>query len=146
MQQRLLERQVALDLGGPVQQAVGVEGVVDAGALVQVEVEVHLGAERLDVLVVAGDLVGVDAVLALEMLDQVLAFRRHVGVQFERLDVQLHVHIVAQPANGGEQAVQADGAPGADHVGDEVDGEGLAHCHALPVCNPPRMGQHGRQG
>ena len=103
------------------QQAVSIEGVVDAAAALHVEPETHLQPALADRIAVAVGLLGCDAVLLYQVLGDVLAARAHVGVQFEGLEMQIDLQIGPQAANGLLQGIQADGAPWAGHIGDEID-------------------------
>jgi hypothetical protein len=53
----------------------------------------------------------------------VLALGAHAGVELEGVEVQLQRQAI-DAAGGGFQRVQADGAPGADDVGDEINAHG----------------------
>jgi len=55
------------------------------------------------------------------VLDDVLALGGHARVQFERLEVDLGLHLAAELVEGFGQAAQADDAPGAGHIADEID-------------------------
>ena len=48
----------------------------------------------------------------------------HARVQFERLEVDLGLHLAAEWVEGFGQAAQADDAPGAGHIADEIDFQG----------------------
>jgi hypothetical protein len=50
------------------------------------------------------------------MLAQILPFRRHLGVEFERVPVKIGVDLVPQLLQGLAQLLEADDAPGTDHV------------------------------
>jgi hypothetical protein len=108
-------------LAGRVQQAVGVEGVPDARA--GAESEAQFGAAFADALLVVGDLRRRDAVLGLQVGDHLLALGAHAGVQLEGLEADLGAQTGADQRR--LQRVQADHAPGAGDVGDEVDGDGV---------------------
>ena len=120
-----LEGIVAARLAGPVQQPVGIEGVVDPAALV--EFEAQCGTPLSQHLAVLRQLFGAGAVLAREVVVAVLAFRRHLRVQFERLEVQFDLHLVTDPGNRLLQGFQSDRAPRAGDIGDEVDSQGRGH-------------------
>src|SRR6185312_7367056 len=67
-QQGLLERELLPLQRGPVQQAVGIEGVVDAAAPIHVEGETQRRAARANRLAIRVDLLGRTAVLAHQVL------------------------------------------------------------------------------
>ena len=85
-------------LAGPVQQAVGVEGVVGAAAPVHAELEADLGAALRDGLLVLRDLLGAHAVLLRQVRHDLGAFRAHVGVELEGLEVEFGAHLALQLA------------------------------------------------
>ena len=101
---------------GPVQQAVGIEGVVDPAAFADAELETHTGAALAYRLAVGGDLRRVDAVFLAQVFDDVLAFGLHPRVQFEGLEVQRGLDLRADAGQGLLQRVQADCAPGAGDI------------------------------
>ena len=106
---------------GPVQQPVRVERVVGAPPLALAEGEADRLAALADRLGVAFDLLGRDAVLARQVLDDLLALRRHLRVQLERLEVQVGLHFAVEPLERAFERVEADRAPGAGDIGDEID-------------------------
>jgi hypothetical protein len=115
----MLEFTLAPFQPGPVQQPVRVEGIPDALALA--ESETHLGAALAQRFAALRQLRGRGAVLAGQVLCGVFALGRHGRVQLEGLKVQLHVHLAAQFAQRRFQRIQADGAPRAGHVRNEID-------------------------
>jgi hypothetical protein len=108
-----------------------VEGVPGAAACIEVEAEAKFRPARADAFLVRGQLRIVHAVLALEVLGHVHAFGRHVRRQFERLEVDVGRDLAIEALQGLFQRREPDGAPRADHVGDEVDAEldGCRHGH-----------------
>ncbi len=129
-------KQRALELGlvplqiGPVQQPMRIERVVDAPPLVHVELKAKLGAPRTDHLLALLDLSGRRSVLALDVLDDVLAARAHLRVELERLEVQLGFDLIGELIEGGLQRLQPDDAPGARHVGHEIDLHSHGHARS----------------
>ncbi|MCY1299867.1 hypothetical protein D9M70_494110 [compost metagenome] len=107
------------------QQPVRVESVVDESALA--EGKAHAGAALADHGLGLGDLRGRAAILLAEVVGDGLAFGGHVGVQLEGMQHDLGIDAVAQPLQRQLERRQADGAPRAGDVGDEVDSEGLGH-------------------
>ncbi|MNY44747.1 hypothetical protein D3C86_1798020 [compost metagenome] len=108
------------------QQAVGVEGVPDAAVRPHAHVEADLGGAGADHLAVLGRLFGGGAVFAADMLDDVLAFGRDLRVQLERLEGDVRRDaLTLELVQGRRQSAQPHHAPGADHVRDEVDLQGL---------------------
>src|SRR5690606_20886963 len=108
-------------LVGPVEQAMGVEGVVDPAAAFGAEPEAHLGASLADHLPRGRLLLRRGAVLLRDVLGDVLAFRPHARIELEGLEMDRCIDLVAQPVQGGLERGQADRAPGAGDIGDEVD-------------------------
>ena len=62
-------------------------------------------------------------VFLVEMLEGILALGRHLRIQLERLKTQLGGHARRDVLEGGFERAQADGTPGAGHVGYEIDME-----------------------
>ena len=121
LEERLLQCVLAAFTLGPVQQPVGVEGVVDAAARAHAEREPDRLATGADVLAVLRKLLRRQAVLLAQVFGDVLALGRHVRVQLERLEVQVDLQVGPDAFEGGFEVAQADGAPGAGDVGDEID-------------------------
>ena len=115
------------------QQAVGVEGVPLAAVGTEIETESQLGAAGGDLRLVLRHLLGTDAVLGAQVGDHPLPFRRHLRGQLERAEMDSRVHLVAEPLQRLQQAVQTDGTPGAHHIGDKIDLERLGHGEAICV-------------
>ena len=111
----------------PVQQAMRVEGVVDAAALVHVEGEAERRAARADAFAVLRGLLRRDAVFLRQVLDRVLAFGRHLRIELEGLEMQLDGDVVADPRHRLLQRMQPDRAPGARDIGHEIDLDGGRH-------------------
>mmetsp|Transcript_3124 Transcript_3124/g.5430 ORF Transcript_3124/g.5430 Transcript_3124/m.5430 type:complete len:220 (+) Transcript_3124:410-1069(+) len=107
-------------LGGPVQQPVGGAGVVDAAARLHPELEIERGAAFLDGLPCACQGGRAGAVFLCQVFLDVLALGAHARVEFEGMEMQVQLQ-PGDAGGGGLQRIQADGAPGADHVGDEID-------------------------
>jgi hypothetical protein len=63
------------------------------------------------------------AVFLRQVFLDVLAAGRHAGIQFERLEVQLGGDLAVEALQGLLERVQADDAPRAGDVGDEVDSQ-----------------------
>jgi hypothetical protein len=129
LQQRALDPVLRLQplQAGPVDQAVGIEGVPDATPAGRVEGETDGRAAFTDGLAVGRLLFGRGAVLATDMFGHVLSLGRHGGVQLERLEMDLGGHRALQLFERTLQAGQADGAPGAGHVGNKIDAQGCRH-------------------
>ena len=103
---------------GPMQQAMGVKGVVDAAApaagLVRpAEGKADLFTALANVFPVDIGLLGRDAVLFGDVLGNFLAFGRHLRIELERLEVQLGRDVAGHARQRLVQRFQADGAPGA---------------------------------
>ena len=127
LEQRLLQRGLHALLFGPVQQAVCIKGVVDAAALVHAEGEPQRRTARRNGLAVLLALLGRGAVLFLQVLANVLTLRPHLRVQLERLKVQVQRDLALKPVRRLLQRLEADDAPGAGDIGDEIDFEGGGH-------------------
>src|SRR5690606_41659392 len=84
------------------------------------ELDAELAADGGDPAAVFLGLLAADAVFAHEMLGGVLAFRRQVRVQLERLPVDLELQFARQLLHGQLQPLVADHAPGADDIGDNI--------------------------
>src|ERR1700761_8715760 len=74
--------------------------------------------DRLAVLL---HLLGRHAVLPGDVLAGVLALGPHAGVQLEGLEVQRDGHLGAEALQRGLERGEADGAPRAGDIGDEID-------------------------
>ncbi|MNP24509.1 hypothetical protein D3C76_1172730 [compost metagenome] len=96
-------------------------------ALLQIELEADgLAASDLHGLA-GGDVVGRSPVLAHQVLDRLLTFGRHVRVQLERLVGQLDRDFPGHVLDRLLQRRRPQRAPGAHHIGDEIDGDGGRH-------------------
>ncbi|RMU42955.1 hypothetical protein ALP29_201866 [Pseudomonas syringae pv. avii] len=102
------------------QQTVRIEGVVDA-SLALAKRETQLGTALTDGFVNGFDLFRRGAVFLGNVLFDVLAFGRNVRVQFEGLKMNLRLHFVTQRFKRLIQRAQADDAPGAGNIGNEID-------------------------
>ena len=80
----------------PEQQTVGIEGVVDATVAVRAKRKPDLGAARADHLAIFLGLLRRRAVFFGDVLGDVLSFRAHLRVQFERLETDFSLHLAAQ--------------------------------------------------
>ena len=113
---------------GPMQQLVGVEGVVHAHVVGVAELEAHVGAGLRHADAAGVRLLLRGAVFLGHMLAHVLAFGRHAGVQLERVPANL-MRGACRLQRRGKLPV-ADDAPGAHHVRHDVDlerGCGFVH-------------------
>src|SRR6185437_2776776 len=63
----------------------------------------------------------------------VLAVARHLRIQFEWLQVDVGVHLVAQSCQRLLQAGEPDRAPRAGYVGNEIDAERGGHGHGVAM-------------
>jgi hypothetical protein len=124
-EQRLDERRAAAPLRCPRDQAMGLQRVrLDTDAI-EVERDARLSTGRLDPRVdLAGP--GRAAELLLEIGLPVETRPREIGVELERVPRDGHGRIrmaFGPETDGFFEAAQTDEAPGADHVGYDVDGE-----------------------
>jgi hypothetical protein len=116
------------------QQPVRVEGVVDAAALAHVEGEPERRGTLADRGTIGLELFLAHAVLAHQVFVGVLALGLQLRIQLERLQVDFRLHGSVQLRECLLQAGQADGAPRAGDVGNEVDaklGWGSHGCFAI---------------
>src|SRR5262249_45297281 len=104
---------------GPLQQAVRVERVVDELALAERKADAcaALAYRRLRL----GDLRRRAAVFVAQVLDDVLAFRAHLRVQFKRVHDPLGANLVTEVGKRALQRREADRAPRARDIGNVVD-------------------------
>ena len=89
-------------------------------------------AALVQVLLVLLDLRRRDLVLAREMLDDVLATGLHARIQFEGLEVQRDVELVAYTVDRFFKRCQSYRAPRASDIGDEIQGECRVRSHVIP--------------
>ena len=126
-EQREFERVLATLLFRPVQEAVGVEGVVDAAAARHVELEADRFAALADLFARLDLLLERGTILLGDVLDDVLALGTHVRVQLEGLEMQVDGDIRRHALDGLLQRLEADRAPRARHVRYEINPQLLAH-------------------
>src|SRR5258706_4062690 len=103
------------------QQAMRIEGVVDAVAFVEAEFEADGGAACTDVLAIAGGMLRRQTIFFGEMFGDALALGHHVGIQFKWLEMNIGGSRIAEAPDGVLQGFKADHAPGAGHIGNEID-------------------------
>ena len=101
---------------GPVQQTVGVEGVVNPAAPAWVKGEPHLGPACGNGLANLRLLLGGGAVLLRQVLAQVLPAGTHLRVQLKGLKVQIGLHLAVQALQSFFKRAQTHGAPWASNV------------------------------
>ena len=87
------------------------------------------------------ELLGRGAVLAREVLGRVLALGRHRRIELERLEVQLDRDLVVEPLERLLERPEADRAPGAGDVGDEIDLHRLGRWRSQSSDAGPRAGR-----
>ena len=63
----------------------------------------------------------------LGVFNRIFAFGRHLRIQFEGLEMQLDLQGITDARDGGLQRLQANRAPWAGDVRDEIDLDGLRH-------------------
>ena len=130
------------------QQPVCIEGIPHAHPIA--ELETNGGAAFAQHLPRGGQLLWRGAVLSRQILDRVLAVRRHRGIQLERLELQLRRHGSFEPRQGDLQGIEPNGTPRAGNVGHEVDLHHVleshgshrvqAYCVYRPGTSPRRRG------
>jgi len=79
----------------PVQQPMRVEGVVYPGALLQVEREPEFRPSGANAFAIAGHLFGRRAIFLLDVLGDVLPFRRHLRIESFGLPTELRPAVTA---------------------------------------------------
>ena len=113
-----------------------VEGVVDAAARTGREGETQLGTARSNGGARGFALLGGRAVFLLQVLADVLAFWPHLRIELKRLEGQVQLHLTGQALGGLLERAQPDDAPGAGHIGNEINFEGGGH-HNLRQSGKP---------
>ena len=110
----------------------GIESVVDAAATAArlvglAEGKTQLFAAQANVFPVGMRLRWRDAVFFRDVLGDVLAFRRHLRIELERLEVQLGGNVARHPLQRVVQRFKTNEAPRACNVGDEIYVERNGH-------------------
>ena len=111
----------------PVQQSMCVERVVDAGALAHFERETQIRAARAKGFPITLQLFRRRAVLLHEVFGDVLAARRQLRIELERLEMNLGSHGIADALQRLFERAQPDHAPGTGDIRHEVDLELGSH-------------------
>src|SRR3954452_24687366 len=129
LEQRHLEVALppGIEFARPMQQPVRIEGVPDASAAFLSKLEAHVRAALRNTFAILRLLLRRGPVLLRDVLGDVLAFRAHLRIELERLEAQVDHDLALQLLDGAFQRSEADRAPGAGDVRDEVDVEGFAH-------------------
>ena len=104
-----------------------IEGVVDAVPAFLAKLEAHLGPALADRIAHRRLLLRRSAIFLRHVFADVLAARRHGGIELERLKVEFGAYLVLQPLQCLLERRQAYRAPRARNVGDEIDLEGCRH-------------------
>jgi hypothetical protein len=141
LEQRVLQRLLLAFQSRPVEQAVRIERVIHPALVGHRHGETERGGALSDHLAIGGELLGRRAIFAGDMLDHILALGRHVGIELERLEMQRGFDLVTSACQRLFQAVQADDAPGAGNVRDEIDLERAGHRPVLSCGYRVDMGQ-----
>ena len=123
---------VRIHLSGPVQQAVRIKGVVNAAASATglvglAEFETHLFTTHANILPVGMRLRWRDAVLFGDVLGNFLTFRHHMRIELKRLEMQFGADVARHAPKRLVQRFEADDAPRAGNVRDEIDFERSGH-------------------
>src|SRR5262245_63822344 len=108
----------------------GVERVVDPGALLEVERESERRSTCADVFLVERQLLGRRSVLLSDVITDGLAVGRHLRIELEGLEVNINTRLIADANECLLQRSEPDYAPRAGNVGYEVDPEMGGHCIA----------------
>ena len=107
-----------------------IERIENAAAPAHVERESELGATCSDAFLVVRHLLGRCAVLLCDVLDDVLALRRHLRIELERLEMNFGASLGADALERLLERGEPDRTPGAGDIGNEVDLE-RSRCHAV---------------
>src|SRR5687767_2143442 len=104
-----------------------VERVVDSGAPIQVERKSERCPSCPNAFLVALELFGRRTILLRNVLANVLSLRRHLRVEFERLEMNVGGRFIADTLERLFERSEPDHAPGAGDIGHEVDLEVRGH-------------------
>src|SRR6185436_17575585 len=104
-----------------------IECVVDPRTLVHVEREAERRAPLTNAFLILRELLGCRAVLLGDVLDDVLAFRRHLRIEFERLKMNVRRHFGTDAIERVFKRLQTHHTPGAGDVRNEIDFEVGSH-------------------
>jgi hypothetical protein len=126
-EQRPFQFQLLAREACPMQQPVGVEGVVDPGALEHVEAEPEFCTATADHFLALRELLDRGTVFLCDMLGNVLAARTHVGIEFEGLAMQVGLDVAAKMGQCREQRLQPDRTPRTGHIRNKVELHPGAH-------------------
>jgi hypothetical protein len=110
----------------PVKQTMRIKGVVDVLATFGVEGIADCSGAGFDVCLGRTDLSDCFAIFLGEVFKHLLAAAGHLGVQFERLKMNLHGDGLTYIFDGDFQAAQSNRAPRACNIRDVVDFDGHA--------------------
>jgi hypothetical protein len=110
---------------GPMQQPLGVEGVVDPALVAGRRAKPDLRRAIPDRLPIGGGLLAARPVLLGDVFGDVLALGRHAGIEFEGLEMEMRLDEGAEPPQGLLKTAQSDDAPGTGNIRNKVDLERL---------------------
>ena len=103
------------------QQFMRVERVINAHAVAIIKRKADIVADVGQSIPVRTALFRRAAIFARNMLCGIFAFGRHIRVEFERMPVSFGGNVLADKRQRLLHLLQANDAPWADHVGDDVD-------------------------
>ena len=121
----------AMRMAGPGQQLVRLEAVIDPHFRAVGEGKAQPVAHRLQPRAIGCALLGRGPIFAGDMLGHRLTFDRHLRVQLERMPGDLRVNLLPHGSQRLFQLLIADDAPGADHVGNDVNAKGFGGSHCI---------------
>ena len=87
----------------------------------------HRSASGANGRLVLRDLLGSQTVLLRQVGHRVHTFGRQLRVELEGLEVQLGLYFVLDPVQRHLQGPQANGTPGAGHIGHKIDFQSGSH-------------------
>jgi hypothetical protein len=126
---------------GPVKQPMGIKGVPDPPPPFAVELKPHFRSTLPDRLSDLSLLLRGGAVFLCQVFGHILSLGPHLGVELEWLEMDVGGDLGAQTPQRYFQGTKPHRAPGARHIGHEINFERSSHFHMVkptsaPVCRP----------
>ncbi|MNX48053.1 hypothetical protein D3C86_786220 [compost metagenome] len=112
---------------GPKHQSMRIKRIVKMGSFIEIKVKSNAVSARANTVLTSRDVCCVTSVFLHDVHDRVLPTLRHIRVQLERFEIDLDDCFICQALNGLFQCTQADCAPGANNVGNEINAYRRAH-------------------
>jgi hypothetical protein len=126
-EQGVLESLLAALKLGPMQQSVGVEGVIDPLAPCHLEVKSEFLAARTQRLATALKSAGAAPYFFLQVLGDVLAGGAHARIELKWLKMDVRRHIAADAEQCSLERLQANDAPRTGDVRNKIDPDAFVH-------------------